>query len=292
MTNTEFFTVKADHFDCYQIFTCGQCFRWRPEDPANAAEGWWKGIVRGRQLRVKSDRAAGLVYVSGCDRAEFDTVWREYFDLDTDYGAIGGYLSGMDEKLAAAVRYGSGIRILRQEPFETLISFIISANNNIPRITKCIEALSRRFGEAIGVDDATGEVLYAFPTPEALAAATPEQISESTHLGYRCPYIVSAARQYIDRDGDLSDPESYTGVGPKVASCIQLFTGVNTDSFPVDVWVRRLITELYFPGTAEPSLAEINGFIKSYFTKYGGYAQQYLFFWRRGLEKGGADNAK
>ena len=155
-----------------------------------------------------------------------------------------------------------------------------------------IEALSRRFGEAIGVDDATGEVLYAFPTPEALAAATPEQISESTHLGYRCPYIVSAARQYIDRDGDLSDPESYTGVGPKVASCIQLFTGVNTDSFPVDVWVRRLITELYFPGTAEPSLAEINGFIKSYFTKYGGYAQQYLFFWRRGLEKGGADNAK
>ncbi|MBQ2306660.1 MAG: hypothetical protein II184_04010 [Clostridia bacterium] len=288
MNKEEFFTIKAEHFDCGQIFTCGQCFRWHPD---KAAPGWWTGVVRGRVLKIKSDVDAGTVSVAGCSREEFDAEWRQYFDLDTDYGAIGKYLSGMDEKLAAAVGYGSGIRILRQEPFEMLISFIISANNNIPRITKCIETLSRRFGEEICVDPDTGEVFYAFPTPEALAAATPEQISEACHLGYRCPYIVAAAQQYIDRGGDLSDPESYTGVGPKVASCIRLFTGADTDAFPVDVWVRRLITELYFPGAGEPSLAEINQFIKTYFTRFGGYAQQYLFFWRRGIEKDSAGSA-
>lgn len=267
---------REPDLDCRQIFTCGQCFRWKEEN------GWWKGVAGGRYLKIRSDGVT--VTVIGADRRDFDLFWRGYFDLDTDYSAIKRYLSGIDPNLEAATRFGGGIRLLRQEPFETLISFIISANNNIPRIGKCVETLCRRYGKAIGADPDNGEAVYAFPEPEALARLSAEEISDVCHAGYRSPYIVKAARQYIDRGGDISEPETYTGVGPKVAACVKLFTGADMDSFPVDVWVRRLISELYFTDLKEgeePSLRRVNEFIKEHFTKYGGYAQQYLFYWRR-----------
>jgi N-glycosylase/DNA lyase len=296
---------RAADFDCRQIFTCGQCFRWKKDGE------WWKGVAGGRFLKIRSGLPGGFIAAAGDVRdpgeescgggdsgagaaageAGLGRFWRNYFDLDTDYGVIKEYLGGTDENLKKAAEYGSGIRLLRQEPFETLISFIISANNNIPRISKCIEALCRKYGRAIGVDPDNGETLYAFPESEALAALTPEEVSETCHAGYRCPYIVKAARQYIERGGDIDRPETYIGVGPKVAACVSLFTGKDFDSFPVDVWVRRLIGELYFsePGEAcpegGPSVREVQDFVKEHFPKYGGYAQQYLFYWRRDTDK-------
>jgi len=274
--------------DLEQIFTCGQCFRWK------RSGGVWYGVAGGRFLTA--EQCGSEIILTGTDEAEFEAFWREYFDFGTDYAAIKDELRGVDEHLARAVEYGGGIRLLRQNPFETLISFIISANNNIPRISKCVEALCRAYGREIGVNPLTGETVFAFPAAEVLAGTTPEAISELTHAGYRCPYIVNAARQFVDSGGDLSDPESYPGVGPKVAACIKLFTGADTDSFPVDVWVRRLIGELYFAdeGTAqedangdaekaapEPDAATVRKFVAEHFARYGGYAQQYLFYWRR-----------
>ena len=233
---------KIEDFDCRRIFTCGQCFRWKQDGE------WWKGVARGRQLKLRSDRESGTVTVCGEGADRFLEDWGDYFDLDTDYAGIREYLSGLDSCLKEATDYGKGIRLLRQEPFETLISFIISANNNIPRISKCIDVLCARFGDIIGIDPDSEGPVYAFPEPEKLAALTPETISEVCHAGYRSPYIVAAARKYIDLGGDLSDPEIYPGVGPKVAACIKLFTGSDMNAFPVDVWVRRLIQELYFEG--------------------------------------------
>lgn len=282
MARTETVTFSIDDFDCRRIFTCGQCFRWKQEGE------WWKGIARGKQLKLKSDRQLGTVTVCGDGTEAFLQEWGNYFDLGTDYAGIRGYLSGIDGYLAEATAFGRGIRLLRQEPFETLISFIISANNNIPRISKCIEVLSERYGEQIGIDEDSGKALYAFPEPEKLAAAEPEEISEVCHAGYRSPYIAAAAKRYIDLGGDISEPESYPGVGPKVAACVNLFTGRDLDAFPVDVWVKRLMHELYFPDIPEgtdPPLPLITEFVKTHFPKYGGFAQQYLFYWRREQSK-------
>ncbi|MBR5721909.1 MAG: 8-oxoguanine DNA glycosylase [Clostridia bacterium] len=264
--------VPENDFDCRQIFTCGQTFRWKEEN------GWWTGVAHGRKIKIRTE--TGKLLIKGSDNGDFDNVWHDYFDLPTDYSKIKKYLSESDPFLALATAAGGGIRLLKQEPFETLITFIISANNNIPRITKCVNALCDAFGEEICIDE-IGRTVHAFPKPERLAALSADDISEATHAGYRCPYIVTAAREFIDRGGDISKPETYMGVGPKVASCVKLFTGQDMDAFPVDVWVKRLISELYFDH--EPGLAEINDFIKTHFALYGGYAQQYLFYWRRSL---------
>ncbi len=275
---------RIDDFDCRRIFTCGQCFRWKQSGD------WWKGVARGRFLRLRSDRESGTVTVSGEGTGSFLQDWHEYFDLGTDYSEIRHYLAGLDGNLKAATEYGKGIRLLKQEPFETLISFIISANNNIPRISKCIDVLCTRYGEQIGTDPDNGEPVFAFPLPERLAGATPEEISDVCHAGYRSPYIVAASKKFIDLGGDLSDPEQYPGVGPKVAACIRLFTGSDMNAFPVDVWVRRLIQELYFgneAGGVELPASEVRKFVTGHFPRYGGYAQQYLFYWRR--ESGHAD---
>ena len=275
------YTYEVKDFDCRQIFTCGQCFRWRP------CGEWWKGVALGKWLRLRSDAEKGTVTVCGDGADDFFGTWGDYFDLGTDYSEIKRSLADHDGHLRAATSFGGGIRLLKQEPFEALISFIISANNNIPRISKCIDVLCSKYGRMIGTDPDSGEPVYAFPEPEKLAALTPEEISDVCHAGYRSPYIVSAAKKYIDLGGDLSDPEQYPGVGPKVAACIKLFTGSDMNAFPVDVWVRRLVTELYFEernGAEEPSVAEIKRFVAEHFPEYGGYAQQYLFYWRR--EKG------
>lgn len=266
-------SFKVSDFDCLQIFDCGQCFRWR-----DLGSDRWQGVVSGRIATVWLE--GDILYIeeeggAGDSRA----FWYNYFDLGTDYGEIKRTLAARDAHLANAIQYGTGIRILRQEPFETLISFIISANNNIPRIKGCIENLCRAFGGKISGD------LYSFPAPETLAALTAADISDACHTGYRSPYIVAASKQFIERGGSVADPLSYMGVGPKVAACVSLFTGSDTASFPVDVWVRRILNELYFDH--EPSKTEISDFVEKTFGSYGGYAQQYLFYWRRIVDEGG-----
>ncbi len=263
--------IPVTDFDCRQIFDCGQAFRWREN-----GDGWWQGVSAGRLVWVRNDES--FLYIKGSTPEDVRHYWVQYFDLDRDYGALKQSFSRVDMHLAAAVRVGGGIRILRQEPFETLISFIISANNNIPRIRGCIERLCAAYGKPLGDT-------YSFPTPDVLARAAPEAISVKCHTGYRSAYIVEAAKRYVALHGDLSDLRGYKGVGPKVEACIQLFAGLRTDAFPVDVWVRRVLRELYFDH--EPTEKEVFNFVSAHFGKMAGYAQQYLFYWRRLVEKNG-----
>ncbi len=270
--------IAVRDFDCRQIFECGQSFRFEL-----AADGWWQGVAGGKMIAVRNDDS--FLYIKGASEEDVRNYWAQYFDLDRDYGALKKDFAAADPYLAEAVAAGGGIRILKQEPFETLISFIISANNNIPRIRGCIERLCRNFGEPIACPWEKGKIFYAFPTPEALAAATAEEISVQCHTGYRSAYIVESARRYLETGGAMTDLRAYAGVGPKVEACVELFAGLRTDAFPVDVWVRRVMEEFYF--NHRPTEKEVLAFVSERFGKMSGFAQQYLFYWRRLVDENG-----
>lgn len=270
--------IPVQDFDCRQIFECGQAFRW-----TETAEGWWQGIAGGKMIAVR--QADSFLYIKGASSEDIRNYWSRYFDLHRDYSALKQSFASLDPYLKTAVTLCGGIRILHQEPFETLISFIISANNNIPRIRECIERLCQHFGEMVSCPWEEHQTFYAFPAPEVLAAVTPEEISLKCHTGYRSAYIVEAAKRYVSCGGDFCDLRAYRGVGPKVEACIQLFTGLRTDAFPVDVWVRRVLEELYFDHS--PTEKEISAFVSEHFGKMAGFAQQYLFYWRRIVDKNG-----
>lgn len=270
--------IPVRDLDCRQIFECGQSFRWTED-----SEGWWQGIAGGKMAAVRNDDS--FLYIKGASDGDIRNYWVQYFDLGRDYGALKDDLATRDPYLAQAVACGHGIRILKQEPFETLISFIISANNNIPRIRGCIERLCRNFGEAVACPWEGTQTFYTFPAPEVLASATPEEISDKCHTGYRSSYIVNSARLYLERGGDLTDLRAYPGVGPKVEACIALFAGMRTDAFPVDVWVRRVLEEMYFDH--RPNEKEISEFVLKNFGEMAGFAQQYLFYWRRIVAENG-----
>ena len=287
------------------IFECGQCFRWnRVPDTENT----YVGIASGRVLAVSAcvKNGENVITLANTDEALFRGFWKDYFDLERDYAEIQKELSRKDGYLGAAVGYGRGIRILKQEPFETLISFIISANNNIPRIKGCIEKLCAAYGKRICAEDAfvsyiarisgadkssvCGEY-HAFPSPEELSAATKHDISACCRAGYRCEYIEKTSRAYKDSPMDTCKIKTasaddarkmlraYTGVGPKVADCVLLFSGLRTDVFPVDVWVRRVLEKLYFK--RKVTAAEAGAFVSGHFGELAGYAQQYLFYGMR-----------
>ena len=270
--------IAVRDFDCRQIFECGQSFRFEL-----AADGWWQGVAGGKMIAVRNDDS--FLYIKGASEEDVRNYWVQYFDLDRDYGVLKKDFAAADPYLAEAVEVGGGIRILKQEPFETLISFIISANNNIPRIRGCIERLCRNFGEPIACPWEKGKIFYAFPTPEALAATTAEEISVQCHTGYRSAYIVESARRYLKTGGAMTDLRAYAGVGPKVEACVELFAGLRTDAFPVDVWVRRVMEEFYFDH--HPTEKEISVFVLERFGKMAGLAQQYLFYWRRLVDENG-----
>ena len=221
------------------------------------------------------------MYIDGSGSEEF---WRDYLDLGRDYGKIKEKLSEDDEIIGAAIEYGSGIRLLNQDRWETLISFIISQNNNIPRIKGCIEKLCAMFGKPIGTF--RGKEYFSFPERERLAGISEEDL-EPVRLGYRARYIVETAKADIDLEkaSELDTPSLYryllslTGVGPKVANCILLFGFSRYDSFPVDVWVRRVMNRLY--GFDEKDMKGMTRFAEEKFGSLGGFAQQYLFYYIR-----------
>ena len=270
-------------------FECGQCFRWRREN-----DGSYSGVVSGAFANLsyapyagKKDRGAitirsGLFADSPARREAF---WRNYLDLDRDYRAVKQMLAAKDEVMARAIEAGGGIRVLNQEKWETLISFIISQNNNIPRITGCIENLCRRFGSPVGRFG--GREYFAFPAISDLASLKAEDLA-AVRLGYRAKYIVdTAAAVSLDggaklESGDslpVEEIESYLlslpGVGPKVAGCVLLFAMKKTEVFPVDVWVKRVMSRFY--GMDENNLSAIKSYAAQNFGNCGGLAQQYLF---------------
>jgi N-glycosylase/DNA lyase len=271
-------------FDPVHIFECGQCFRWLKE-----RDGSFTGVVRGKVVNVSME-LEDLIIVNS-DFNDFCNVWFDYFDLGRDYSEIKKKLC-VDDTMREAIKYGHGIRILRQELWETLISFIISANNRIPRIMKSISVLSAEFGEEISFDNKN---YYSFPGIDLLSDSSVEQL-EVCKGGFRCKYIYNTAN--IIRQGsinlDVLDTVSteearveltkLPGVGNKVADCTLLFSGKKHDVFPTDVWVKRVMEELYFK--REAGFNEIQEFAKGYFGGLSGFAQQYLFYYARGNKIG------
>ncbi len=265
-------------FNLTHIFECGQCFRWiRLED------GSYRGVVRGKSVRVSQE--GDVLYIENSGIQDFVDIWFDYFDLGTDYSNIKSLLE-KDPIMREAIETGYGIRILRQDFWEMLISFIISANNMIPRIMKTVESLSMLKGQCIDMQEGH----YGFPPVEALAAATLEELQQCK-AGFRCKYILGTSRLMLegkvtpealgglDTDGARKALMTMPGVGPKVADCILLFSGVKFDVFPTDVWVKRVMEELYFK--REAGLKEIQQLADSNFGGLKGYAQQYLFYHAR-----------
>jgi N-glycosylase/DNA lyase len=227
------------------------------------------------------------------DEAKREKYWHDYFDLGRDYTKIKRILTTEDSVMRRAVRAGGGIRILNQNKWETLISFMISQNNNIPRIRSCIETLCREHGRCIGA--LQGEPLYAFPSMGRLSVLRADDLAVC-RLGYRAKYIAETARLVaMDGGRTLQDAEktptaeleeyllSLPGVGPKVANCVMLFSMKKSEVFPIDVWMRRVMAGVY--GMSERNLSGMNDYAARNFGEYGGIAQQYLFNYVRKLER-------
>ncbi|MDR1736578.1 MAG: DNA-3-methyladenine glycosylase [Oscillospiraceae bacterium] len=243
------------------IFTCGQCFRFD-----EVSDGVWRGAAFGRVLTVS---AAAI----DCTAGDYENVWRVFFDMDTDYAAIRKAVS-INAFMSEAAEFGRGIRILRQDFWETLCSFIISQQNNIPRIKGIIRRLCAAYGNPLE------DGYSAFPTAEALAALDEGALRE-LGLGYRAPYVLSAARAFARGGVDRENLTALHGVGAKVANCVMLYGLHRMDVFPVDTWMRRGMGK-YFPKNFDPRE----------FGAYAGAAQQYIFHYVRYLHgKTGVTNA-
>ena len=298
VTKTSAASIKVtglDNFSPAQIFDCGQCFRFDAEDRVGYGDkasldgaSSFVGVAFGRYIRV-SELSPGKIAVDGATEEDWKNIWSDFFDLQTDYSAV---QSGLIERFSCAchhddthikkcIELGSGIRLLRQDPFETLISFIISQNNNIPRIKKTVSALCETYGDpAVSFDDV---VHYSFPSPETIVDAG-EDGMKALRVGFRAPYIVGAAKAVANgaldlealkrSSGEEAREELMTlkGVGPKVASCVDLFGLGHRDAFPIDVWMKKVLARHYPEGIDVSELGPC-----------AGIGQQYLFYGERWL---------
>lgn len=275
----------ADDFDLDKILASGQCFR-----PQRCADGRYRFITGGHVLYLR--QAGQNVYLAQCEPGAWESVWCAYFDLQRDYAALRCSLcAGCESEsfLCRALAHGAGIRILRQDAWETLVTFLISQRKSIPAIRTAVELLAQRFGESV---EGAGETVRLFPTAGRLAAV-PEQELRACGLGYRTPYVAAAARQVASGQLDLaalerlSDAQLFArlqqleGVGKKVANCVCLYAYARTAMVPVDVWVERLIAEEF--GGQDP------------FVQYGqnaGIVQQYLFCYKRDTARAAKANKR
>lgn len=262
--------ASAAELDIVKTFECGQCFRWNADE-----RGVYYGVAMGFAAAVWEEE--GSVFIRS---AAPDELWRDYFDLERDYAAVSrDFCTG--EYMSTCVDYGMGIRILRQEPWEALCSFIISQCNNIKRIKGIVERLCEAYGESMEFD---GRSFYTFPSAEKLAALLPEDLA-SLRSGYRAAYIIAAARSVTAGETDLAsliDTDyisakkallAINGVGEKVANCVVLFGLRHMEAFPVDVWMKRAL-KAHFPADFDPATLG----------PCAGLAQQYIFFYARSVE--------
>ena len=265
----------ADDFDLTRIAESGQCFRWEP-----APDGGYRVLNRASCLYVR--KLGERAFEFECDEAQFEETWRGYFDLAEDYAAIRSRVDPEEDPfLWRALEQEKGIRILRQDPWETLVSFIISQNKNIPAIRRSVNLLSEACGRRL--EDARGEGYFAFPDPESVATLSEEQL-KACGLGYRWGYVHAAADAVASGALDLEalrsacDEEAIAaltglrGVGVKVASCVALFGLHHIDAFPQDVWVKRILENEY-----------PQGYPFEKYSPYNGIYQQYMFAYYRRL---------
>ncbi|WP_297520680.1 DNA glycosylase [uncultured Clostridium sp.] len=294
-------TLKGvKNFDIKQTLECGQCFRWE-----KVADNIYVGVAFGRVLEI--EQVGNDVILHNTNEDEFYKIWLKYFNLDTDYTEIKEKLS-QDATLSKAIEYGSGIRVLNQEPFELVISFIISARNSVPMISKTVNEISRRWGKKI---EYKGKDYYEFPKKEVLASITEIEMKDAGG-SFRSRYIIDTSDKItncefikegllsvednnaflakydletiraLDADECHKALQNYSGIGAKVADCIMLFSMEKTSGFPVDRWVKRAM--MHFYGAGDLSLPKIRVFARERFGEFAGAAQQYLFYYAK--EKG------
>ncbi len=256
----------VNDLDLAQTLDCGQSFRWTEKE-----DGSFEGIAFGKSVTVRLEN--NTLYIENTTKEDFENIWYEYFDLSLDYGKIREEISEIHPVLCEAAKYAPGIRILRQEPYEALCTFIISQNNNIKRIKGIVQRLCESFGEKI-------EGGYAFPTAERLAVLTPDDLAP-LRAGFRNRYLIDAAQKVAFGEVDLekcrncnydearAELMKITGVGVKVADCTLLFGLHRIEAFPVDVWMKRAMEKL-FPDMKPDDFGE-----------YAGIAQQYIFHYSR-----------
>ena len=286
MKEQEYKIENIKSFELTDVFDCGQCFRWNKQP-----DGSYTGIFGKNVMNVQ--KYGDTVIFKGICNGNIKEIVEDYFDLNRDYEDIKNKLSQIDENVKKSIEYGKGIRILNQDLWEMIISFIISANNNIPRIKGIIERLAQKYGKEI---EWKGEKYYTFPTPEELKDVTIEDYRK-LGLGFRDIRLYETVQMILDKKIDLNkmqqNPNTYevreqlltlSGVGPKVADCILLFSTLKRfEVFPIDVWVRRVMNELYIKNEDETKVnkKEIEKLAKEKFGNLAGIAQQYLFYWKR-----------
>lgn len=273
-------------FDPVHIFDCGQCFRWIREE-----DGSYTGVAMGKVINVKRDGKD--IVIDNTNLKDFKNIWFEYFDLGRDYSLLKKEFVKFDENLKKAVDFGWGIRLLQQDGWEMIISFIISSNNRIPMIQRAINNICQRYGKYIG--EYRGKKYYSFPDPKELSVATVEELRDCK-TGFRDKYIYSTTKDIVENNININDflemdsetchkeLMKFRGVGAKVADCIALFGMRKYNSFPVDVWVKRVMQEFY--NAKEMSLPKMRKYGMDLFGDDAGFAQQYLFYYVRELEIG------
>ena len=286
MEKQKYVLKNVDSFELKDIFDCGQCFRWNIEE-----DGSYTGVFGNNVLNVKKEN--DVVTFEGICEGDIKETVEEYFDLKRDYNQIKKKLSKIDDNMKTSIEYGKGILILNQDLWETIISFIISANNNIPRIKGIIERLSKKYGKEI---EYSGKKYYTFPTAKQLENVSVEDF-RSLGLGFRDIRLYETTHMILEGKVNLDKLRENTnttevreqlltlsGVGPKVADCILLFSDLKRfEVFPIDVWVRRVMNDLYIKQEDENKVSkkQIEKLAEEKFGNLAGLAQQYLFYWRR-----------
>ena len=302
MKEQKYILENQNSFELKDIFECGQCFRWNEQE-----DGSYIGIIKNGVIQVKKEKKICkemngekeinktkeiITFRGKCD-GNLQGIVEKYFDLKRDYEKIKSQLENIDEYLKTSIEYGKGIRILNQDLWETIISFIISANNNIPRIKGIIERISQKYGNEI---EWSGKKYYTFPTPKQLKDVTVQEF-RNLGLGFRDIRLYETTQMILNKEVDLEklrkNPNTQevrnellklSGVGPKVADCILLFSDLKRfDVFPIDVWVRRVMNDLYIRESDESKVSKtkIENLAEEKFGDLKGLAQQYLFYWRR-----------
>lgn len=285
MKEQKYIIKKGDSFELKHIFDCGQCFRWNEEQDKS-----YTGVIKNGVLNAKEEN--DKIIFTGMLNDNIEKVCNYYFDLDTNYEEIKNTLSKIDNDLKSSIQYGNGIRILKQDLWETIISFIISANNNIPRIKGIIERICTKYGKEIKWN---GRSYYTFPTPEELKNVNIEDL-RALGTGFRDKYIYKTTQMVLTKEVNIEELKNekdinkirqellkFPGIGDKVADCIMLFALNKFEVFPIDVWVRRVMNELYIKEEDEKKVNKeiIQKLATEKYDKLAGIAQQYLFYWKR-----------
>lgn len=278
---------EVQDFDIGQTLECGQCFHFK-----KLSDNDYGVSAYGRLLHISQSKDTVTFYKTTAK--DFENIWRKYFDLDRDYAQIKQFLISRDARLSEPIQKMQGVRLLNQDFFETLISFIISQNKQIVHIKQIVAEISRRFGTYLG--SIAGQDFYSFPDMETLRQVREEEL-RACRTGFRAPYICDAVRRVYDGEVNaqvlMQQPldecrESLMqikGVGVKVANCVMLFGLGRREAFPVDVWIKRIMETIYFEGQATQN-AQIEQFAARQFGAYGGYAQQYLFYYGKSVKMG------